>query len=98
MKKRQYKVINCTKCGDYAVIRGETCISIRSGKLCGGKKIYVEKDNYIPFKKWSAKEYDTATDAISNKIYLTQEQWGRLRLAIRNEVERMDDGQDLIIT
>ena len=35
-------------------------------------------------------------DAISDKIYLTQEQRNRLRLAIRNEVERVSDGQNLI--
>ena len=88
MKYRYHKELNCTKCGSYAVILGGKCISTRSGKICGGKPIYIEKDNYIPFEKWTENEYNLAIDAIYDKMYLSPEQKSRLRLAIRNEVEK----------
>lgn len=88
-KQRFEEVLNCTKCGDYAIILGK-CISTRSGKICGGMPIRKIKDNYIPFENWGAREYDLAVDSIADNIYLTQEQRGRIRLAIRNEVEKND--------
>lgn len=87
MKPRFYKVLNCTKCGDSAVILHGKCISIKSGKVCGGKPIYVEKNNYLPFEKWTAKEYDQAIDAICREMYLSEDQKSRIRYAIRKEVE-----------
>lgn len=72
---RYKKVINCSKCGSYAVTyNGKRCISIRSGAVCNGEIYEIEIDNFEFFSNWDSKRRELAIKGMRDLVYLSEAQ------------------------